>query len=65
MGKPLAANTTITINYVNVRLSESVYDHLKNICQIEPDRHRSPFNFLVNLMADERGLYLFAQKTCH
>lgn len=30
---------------------ESVNDHLKNICQIEPDRHRSPFNFLVNLMA--------------
>jgi Transposase DDE domain len=30
---------------------ESVNDHLKNICQIEHSRHRSPFNFLVNLMA--------------
>lgn len=30
---------------------ESVNDHLKNICQIEHFRHRSPFNFLVNLMA--------------
>ncbi len=30
---------------------ESVNDYLKNICQIEHSRHRSPFNFLVNLMA--------------
>lgn len=30
---------------------ESVNDHLKNICQIEHSRHRSPFNFLVNLVA--------------
>lgn len=30
---------------------ESVNGHLKNICQIEHSRHRSPFNFLVNLMA--------------
>jgi hypothetical protein len=30
---------------------ESVNDHLKNICQIEHSRHRSPFNFLLNLMA--------------
>lgn len=30
---------------------ESVNDHLKNICQIEHSRHRSPFNFLVNLIA--------------
>ncbi len=29
----------------------SVNDHLKNICQIEHSRHRSPFNFLLNLMA--------------
>ena len=26
-------------------------DHLKNLCQIEHSRHRSIFNFLVNLMA--------------
>lgn len=30
---------------------ESVNDHLKNLCQIEHSRHRSVFNFLVNLMA--------------
>jgi len=30
---------------------ESVNDFLKNICQIEHSRHRSPINFLVNLIA--------------
>jgi hypothetical protein len=30
---------------------ESVNDQLKNICQIEHSRHRSCWNFLVNLMA--------------
>lgn len=30
---------------------ESVNDQLKNICQIEHSRHRSPLNFLVNLLA--------------
>lgn len=30
---------------------ESVNDFLKNICQIEHTRHRSPVNFLVNLVA--------------
>jgi hypothetical protein len=30
---------------------ESVNDFLKNICQIEHSRHRSPVNFLVNLVA--------------
>ena len=30
---------------------ESIVDQLKNICQIEHSRHRSPFNFLVNLIA--------------
>ena len=32
-------------------LIESVNDQLKNICQIEHTRHRSPFNFLVHLLA--------------
>jgi Transposase DDE domain len=32
-------------------LIESVNDQLKNICQIEHSRHRSPFNFLVHLFA--------------
>jgi hypothetical protein len=30
---------------------ESVNDQLKNISQIEHSRHRSVFNFLVNLLA--------------
>jgi Transposase DDE domain len=40
---------------------ETVNDQLKNISQIEHPRHRSPFNFFVNLMA---GLvaYTFREK---
>ena len=40
---------------------ESVIDQLKNISQIEHTRHRSPFNFFVNLLA---GLvaYTFQEK---
>jgi hypothetical protein len=30
---------------------ETINDQLKNICQIEHSRHRSPVNFLVNLVA--------------
>lgn len=30
---------------------ETIVDQLKNICQIEHSRHRSPRNFLVNLVA--------------
>jgi len=30
---------------------ESVTDELKNICQIEHSRHRSPINFIVNLIS--------------
>jgi hypothetical protein len=32
-------------------LIETVNDQLKNICQIEHSRHRSFWNFLVNLVA--------------
>jgi hypothetical protein len=32
-------------------LIETIVDQLKNVCQIEHTRHRSPLNFLVNLMA--------------
>jgi transposase len=32
-------------------LIETVFDELKNLCQIEHTRHRSTFNFMVNLMA--------------
>jgi hypothetical protein len=42
-------------------LIETVNDQLKNISQVEHSRHRSPWNFLVNLLA---GLvaYTFAEK---
>ena len=32
-------------------LIESVIEQLKHICQIEHSRHRSPTNFIVNLLA--------------
>ena len=32
-------------------LIETVFDELKNLCQIEHTRHRSEGNFAVNLMA--------------
>lgn len=32
-------------------LIETVFDELKNLCQIEHTRHRSVFNFIVNLLA--------------
>ncbi len=32
-------------------LIETIHDQLKNVCQIEHTRHRSPLNFLVHLMA--------------
>nr|WP_235950052.1 IS982 family transposase [Candidatus Regiella insecticola] len=31
-------------------LVETVFDQLKNLCQIEHTRHRSPLNFIVNLL---------------
>lgn len=42
-------------------LIESVNDQLKNICQIEHSRHRSLFNFLVNLLAGLTA-YTYQQK---
>jgi hypothetical protein len=38
-------------------IMETVNDQLKNILQIEPSCHRSPFNFFVNLIA---GLVAYA-----
>jgi hypothetical protein len=32
-------------------LMETIIDQLKNVCQIEHSRHRSPYNFLVHLLA--------------
>ena len=40
---------------------ETVNDQLKNISQIEHSRHRSPFNFFVNLMA-RLVAYTFREK---
>ncbi len=37
-------------------------DHLKNIYQIEHSRHRSAFNFLVNLMASLAAYTYLPQK---
>ncbi|YAG15150.1 hypothetical protein NSTC745_04511 [Nostoc sp. DSM 114161] len=50
----------------------TVNDHLKNMCQIEHSRHRSVFNFLVNLMAGlaaytylpKNPRLIFTQKIC-
>jgi hypothetical protein len=39
-------------------LIESVHNKLKNSCQIEHHRHRSPWNFLVNLLS---GLAAYCQ----
>lgn len=39
-------------------LIESVHNKLKNTCQIEHHRHRSPWNFLVNLLS---GLAAYCQ----
>jgi len=38
---------------------ESIIDQLKNISQIEHSRHRSPVNFLVNLLC---GLIAYAHQ---
>lgn len=40
-------------------LIETVNDQLKNVCQIEHTRHRSPANFLVHLIA---GLIAYAKQ---
>lgn len=40
---------------------ETINDELKNICQIEHSRHRSPVNFLMNLLAGI-GAYCFFDK---
>lgn len=32
-------------------ITETIIDQLKNICQVEHSRHRSPRNFFTNLFA--------------
>lgn len=42
-------------------LIESVIEQLKHICQIEHSRHRSPTNFVVNLLS---GLIAYCHRDC-
>lgn len=43
-------------------LIESINDELKNMCQIEHTRHRSPVNFLVNLFSGLVAYTFFPKK---
>jgi hypothetical protein len=43
-------------------LIESINDELKNMCQIEHTRHRSPVNFLVNLFSGLIAYTFFPKK---
>jgi Transposase DDE domain len=43
---------------------ESVNDQLKNICQVEHSRHRSRFNFLVNLISGLIAYSYHPKKPC-
>ena len=50
--KPLLLRTDFEKAILRRRsLIETVFDELKNLCQIEHTRHRSHFNFVINLMA--------------
>lgn len=42
---------------------ESVNDELKNICQIQHTRHRSFFNWVVNLLSDLVAFTFFPKKS--
>ncbi len=42
---------------------ESVNDELKNICQIQHTRHRSFFNWAVNLLSGLVAFSFFPKKT--
>ncbi len=41
---------------------ETINDELKNICQIEHSRHRSPLNFLINMVAGIMAYCFFEKK---
>jgi hypothetical protein len=45
---PKAAPTEFVICDYTI---ETIVDQLKNICQLEHSRHRSPINFVVHLLA--------------
>ncbi|KAA6308173.1 hypothetical protein EZS27_040149, partial [termite gut metagenome] len=44
---------------------ETINDELKNICQIEHSRHRSPANFIMNLLAALTAYSFFPKKAIH
>ncbi|MCX7257976.1 MAG: transposase [Polaromonas sp.] len=46
-------------------LVETVFDELKNLCQIEHTRHRSLMNFAVNLMAGIVAYLPASRQTTH
>jgi hypothetical protein len=48
---PLADHLLLRKRALIESIIESIIDQLKNVCQIEHSRHRSPFNFLVHLLA--------------
>ncbi len=41
---------------------ETINDQLKNICQIEHSRHRSPLNFVINMVAGIAAYCFFEKK---
>jgi hypothetical protein len=41
---------------------ETINDELKNICEIEHSRHRSPVNFLINLFTGLATYSFFEKK---
>ena len=41
---------------------ETINDELKNICEIEHSRHRSPVNFLINMLAALSAYSFFDKK---
>ena len=60
--KPIVRSTFDQAMLRQRSLIETVFDELKNLCQIEHTRHRSVTNFLVNLMAGIIAYCLFPYK---
>jgi hypothetical protein len=51
--------------YLNKRgMIETIIDQLKSICQVQHTRHRSPINFLVNILSALFAYVLKPQKVC-
>jgi hypothetical protein len=60
--KPVARSVFDETVLLQRSLRETVIDELKNLCQIEHTRHRSPINFSVNLMAGQIAYCLASNK---